>query len=118
MPKFKGLLSIGIDETSNSLAISAPAYLFDPVSKMIKDLDEAAAANNTVRMVKVAPGMSAAHLQEVLEGVLNPGSPHRASAPAKAGPSPTPAAKPATRSGTKSASHGAQPAGQSASGSP
>ena len=33
MPKFKGQLSIGIDELSNSLVVSAPAYLFDQVSQ-------------------------------------------------------------------------------------
>ncbi len=32
MPKFKGQLSIGVDELSNSLVISAPAYLFDQVA--------------------------------------------------------------------------------------
>ena len=43
-PKFKGLLSIGIDEISNSLMVSAPGYLFDHVTKMIKELDASGGA--------------------------------------------------------------------------
>ena len=38
-PKFKGLLSIGKDDTSNTLAVSAPASLFDQVSKRFVDLE-------------------------------------------------------------------------------
>ncbi len=114
VPKFKGLLSIGVDETSNSLAVSAPAYLFEPVTKMIRDLDEAAAANSTVRMVKVGQGMSAAHLQDVLDGVLNHGSSRRPSAPAKEGTLRPPAAKPGTKSGAKPAANGGQAAAQPA----
>ena len=57
-PKFKGLLSIGIDEVSNSLMVSAPAYLFDHVSRMIEGLDQAAAPDYTVRMVHVSRGIS------------------------------------------------------------
>jgi type II secretory pathway component GspD/PulD (secretin) len=72
-PKFKGLLSIGKDDTSNTLVVSAPASLFDQISKLIVDLDEAA-ADNTVRVVKVGRGISAARMQEVLNSVLNQGS--------------------------------------------
>ncbi len=71
VPKFKGLLSIGVDETSNSLVVSAPAFLFDHVSKMIQELDDAAANNNTVRVVKVGSGVSATRLHEILEAVSN-----------------------------------------------
>ena len=67
-PKFKGLLSIGVDEISNSLTISAPAYLFEHVTKLIKELDEAAVPDYTIRLVHV-PGMSAARLKEALNGV-------------------------------------------------
>ncbi len=70
-PKFKGLLSIGVDETSNSLMVSAPAYLFDHVAKMIKELDQAAAPDYTVRMVRVGPGLSANRVKEILDEVYN-----------------------------------------------
>lgn len=70
-PKFKGELSIGVDETSNTLAVSSPKYLFEQVRKMIEDLDQAAAPSQTVRVVQVGPGVSASQLQEVLGGLLN-----------------------------------------------
>jgi type II secretory pathway component GspD/PulD (secretin) len=69
-PKFKGLLSIGVDDLSNTLVVSAPAYFYDRVRQMIQDLDDAA-ADNTVRVVKVGPGISASRLQDVLDSVLN-----------------------------------------------
>jgi type II secretory pathway component GspD/PulD (secretin) len=67
-PKFKGLLSIGIDEISNSLMVSAPTYLFDHVSKMIKDLDDAAAPDYTVQVVRVH-GVSPDRLKELVDAV-------------------------------------------------
>jgi type II secretory pathway component GspD/PulD (secretin) len=92
-PKFQGLLSIGVDEASNVLAVSAPVYLFDPVSKLIKQLDESAAPNNAVRVVKVGPGISADRLRGVLESVINKNSSHGASAAKRpsrqTGPQPT-----------------------------
>ncbi len=69
-PKFKGLLSIGIDEVSNSLMVSAPGYLFDHVTKMIKELDAAAAPDYTVRMVRVNRGMSAQQMKGILDEVF------------------------------------------------
>ena len=68
-PKFKGLLSIGIDEVSNSLMVSAPAYLFDHVSRMIEGLDQAAAPDYTVQMVHVSRGMSARRMKDLLDQV-------------------------------------------------
>jgi hypothetical protein len=112
VPKFKGLLSIGVDETSNSLVVSAPAFLFDHVGKMIKELDEAAAANNAVRVVKVGRGVTAARLHEVLEALQGQGSSGGSSASAAPPPRQS-AAKP----GSKGAKAGAQPAGHSPGGS-
>ena len=68
-PKFKGLLSIGIDEISNSLTVSAPAYLFEHVNKVIKDLDEAAAPTYTVQMVHIRPGITAGRVKALLDEV-------------------------------------------------
>ena len=56
-PKFKGLLSIGVDESSNTLIVSAPAFLFDRVREMIEKLDRAA-GDNVVEVVKVGPGIT------------------------------------------------------------
>ena len=111
VPKFKGLLSIGVDETSNSLVVSAPAFLFDHVNKMIKELDEAAAANNAVRVVKVGRGVTAARLHEVLEALQSQGSSGGSSASAAPPPHQS-AAKPRS----KGAKAGAQPAGHSSGG--
>jgi type II secretory pathway component GspD/PulD (secretin) len=73
-PKFKGLLSVGLLNSSNALVVSAaPVSLFERVAGMIRDLDDAA-SDNTVRVVKVGRGISAARLQDVLDSVLNEGS--------------------------------------------
>jgi hypothetical protein len=74
VPRFKGLLSIGVDDASNTLVVSAPGFLFDPVRKMIMALDEAAAPETAVRVVKVGEGISAERLQTVLESVLGAGA--------------------------------------------
>jgi type II secretory pathway component GspD/PulD (secretin) len=79
MPKFKGQLSIGVDELSNSLAISAPAYLFDQVHKMVKDLDAAAAPTSTVRVVKLGQGVSGQQAQEAIANALGEGGSARKS---------------------------------------
>jgi hypothetical protein len=109
VPKFKGLLSIGVDETSNSLVVSAPAYLFDHVSEMIRLLDEAAKPDYTVQMVHVGGGMSAKHVQELLNEVysLKPASEKPAAAEKPAANS----AKPATRS-SRSSRRGARNSGE------
>jgi type II secretory pathway component GspD/PulD (secretin) len=73
-PRFKGELSIGIDETSNTLIVSAPKYLFADVSKMIQDLDTMAAPSHSVRVVRIGPGLSASQLQEMLDNLINPSS--------------------------------------------
>ena len=74
MPKFKGQLSIGIDELSNSLVVSAPAYLFDQVHKMIKDLDTAAAPTSTIKVVKLGQGVTSQQAREVLSDILGDGT--------------------------------------------
>jgi type II secretory pathway component GspD/PulD (secretin) len=53
MPKFKGLLSIGIDAPSNSLIVSAPEFLMRGLKQIIADLDAAARPSSTVQVVKV-----------------------------------------------------------------
>ncbi len=68
-PKFKGLLSIGIDEISNTLTVSAPAYLFEHVARLIGQLDEAAAPTYTVQMVHIRPGITAGRVKAILDEV-------------------------------------------------
>ena len=105
IPKFKGLLSIGVDEVSNTLAVSAPAYLFEHVTKMIRQLDEAAAPDYTVRVMKVGPGISADRLKSVLDDVYQNSSGKAPAAKAPPGAAPAkPAGKPdAKKNGTRAA---------------
>jgi type II secretory pathway component GspD/PulD (secretin) len=74
MPKFKGQLSIGIDELSNSLVVSAPAYLFEQVHKMINDLDQAAAPTSTIKVIKLGQGVSSQQAREALSDILGDGT--------------------------------------------
>src|SRR3972149_3113270 len=69
-PKFKGLLSIGVDDLSNSVVVSAPNFLFEQVVKMIKELDQAAAPTSTIKVVKLGQGVSGLRAQQVLSGLL------------------------------------------------
>jgi type II secretory pathway component GspD/PulD (secretin) len=69
-PKFKGLLSIGVDDLSNSLVVSAPVFLFDQVVQMIKELDEAAAPSSTIKVVKLGAGVSSDKTRAVLSALL------------------------------------------------
>jgi len=70
MPKFKGQLSIGVDEVSNTLVVSAPQYLLDEIEPMIRELDEAAKPLDAVQVVKMGRNVNAAHLQETLAKIL------------------------------------------------
>ncbi|MCX7428348.1 MAG: hypothetical protein NTW96_22300 [Planctomycetia bacterium] len=74
VPRFKGLLSIGVDEHSNTLIVSAPACLFTQVTEMIQKLDEAAKPVGDVRVVKVGNGVSAERLQQALSGISQEGT--------------------------------------------
>jgi type II secretory pathway component GspD/PulD (secretin) len=76
-PRFKGLLSIGVDETSNSLLVSAPAFLFDHVSHMIIELDKAAAPEYEVRVVRIGPSVSAERVKDLLDQVYNNKQPEK-----------------------------------------
>ncbi|MBN1588866.1 MAG: hypothetical protein JW888_05070, partial [Pirellulales bacterium] len=70
-PKFKGLLSIGIDELSNSLIVSAPAWFYGNVAKMIQRLDEMAKPTvATVSVVKLDQGVDAAKLRAALARII------------------------------------------------
>ena len=62
-------MSIGIDEISNSLVVSAPAYLFDEVTKMINDLDKSALPDYTVKLVPVGQGIGTIRMKELLDEV-------------------------------------------------
>jgi type II secretory pathway component GspD/PulD (secretin) len=52
IPQFKGLLSIGVEDNSNTVVVSAPAYLIDDVMTLIRDVDERS-SNHRVRVVQL-----------------------------------------------------------------
>jgi type II secretory pathway component GspD/PulD (secretin) len=74
-PNYKGLLSIGTDELSNTLILSAPAYLLEDVVKMVNDLDEAAKpVAEKVSVVKVGAGVNAEKIEEAVNRLYGSGS--------------------------------------------
>jgi type II secretory pathway component GspD/PulD (secretin) len=67
VPRFKGLLSIGIDKKTNQLVVSSPEFLMVNVQKMIEELDEAAKATlPVVQVIKVRPHVSGTMVREAL----------------------------------------------------
>ena len=90
MPTFKGLISIGVDELSNTLVVSAPEYLMESITKIVKELDEAAPAEREVLTVlKIGPGASAATIRSTLSRALSHGN-GRASGGRQPGQAPAP----------------------------
>ncbi|NMC19148.1 MAG: hypothetical protein GYA33_01900 [Thermogutta sp.] len=73
-PRFKGLLSIGVDDLSNTLLVSAPVYLMNDIRKLIQELDEAAEpVQDAVEVIKLGPGVSAESVRRSLGDLLGPG---------------------------------------------
>ncbi|MBN2477230.1 MAG: hypothetical protein JXB62_21660 [Pirellulales bacterium] len=86
--RWKGDLSIGVDELSNTLIVSAPEFLFRDVTELIQRLDEAARPVATVRVMKVGGAINASQLQQVLDEVLGQSSGRHAPAEKPPGPRP------------------------------
>jgi len=73
MPKkyqFKGAISVGVDEMSNTLLVSAVPQLMDEISQMVEYLDEAAIPSTTVQVLSTGHGVSAAQVQKTLARML------------------------------------------------
>ena len=95
IPRFKGMLSIGIDARSNGLAISAPQILLANVLEMVDRLDQAAKPTRAVvRIMKLRQPGSAA----LVERALTPQA-GRAAAPAESAAKSESAAGAATPNG-------------------
>lgn len=68
---FKGKVSIGVDELSNTLLVSAQGEtLMHNIGEMIRELDEAAKPLSTVSVVELSGRSNAQRIREVLKGVL------------------------------------------------
>ncbi len=68
-PRFKGLLSIGVDNISNTLILSAPAWLFDQVKEMIQKLDRAALSTASMKLVRIGENINPKDLEMLLKAV-------------------------------------------------
>lgn len=64
--KFKGLLSIGVDEISNTIVVSSASGLMDAITELIEVLDLAAKPETTVRVLSINPAISPSFLRERL----------------------------------------------------
>jgi type II secretory pathway component GspD/PulD (secretin) len=73
-PRFQGLLSIGVDKVSNTLVVSAPPYLMKEVSKLIRELDEAAQPAEAVSVVKIGPGVSSQSIEAAVSKLMGNGA--------------------------------------------
>jgi hypothetical protein len=95
------MLSIGIDERANGLAISAPQILLADVLEMVDRLDQAAKPTRAVvRIMKLRQPGSAAHIERAL-GPAKPaaGAPNAESAAASPSTSTAPPSNPAAQRG-------------------
>jgi type II secretory pathway component GspD/PulD (secretin) len=74
LARFKGLLSIGLDEVSNGLVVSAPEALLENVEATIATLDEAARASTPrVQVLRVDRSVDTADLQKrLLKAIAKP----------------------------------------------
>ncbi|MFO0976415.1 MAG: secretin N-terminal domain-containing protein [Planctomycetaceae bacterium] len=77
--RFKGLLSIGIDDTSNTLIISSAGSLMETVTELVEALDEAADTSSVVQVMKVDKSVDVKLIEErlrkLMESQLSPKSP-------------------------------------------
>lgn len=75
--KFKGLLSIGVDETANILIISATEGLLYNVAQIVEQLDMAAQPNSSFKVVPVNSRVNLKDLQKKLQNMLAPKPPQQ-----------------------------------------
>lgn len=68
VPRFKGMLSVGVDERANGVVVSAPQIILTEVLKMVDDLDRSARPSRpVVRIMRVkSPGVA----NEVRQAVM------------------------------------------------
>ncbi|MCH8840214.1 MAG: hypothetical protein IH831_05970 [Planctomycetes bacterium] len=68
--EFAGVLSVGVDEVSNSLVVCARAELMDSIVETIQALDEAAKPKTVVRTYEMSGLVDADDLQKALSAAL------------------------------------------------
>ncbi len=74
IPRFKGLLSVGVNAKTNSIVISAPQFLLDDVKKMVAELDSAAMPDRPVAQVRRVNGglVNDPKMRAILTNVADP----------------------------------------------
>ena len=75
--RFKGLLSIGIDESSNTLIVSSAGTLMETIGEMIDALDKAADSSSVVQVIKVDRSVDLALIQERLRELMKTSQPQQ-----------------------------------------
>ena len=71
--RFKGLLSIGVDEVSNSLVVSSASGLMDEIALLIETLDEAAKPTTKFEVMQLNSSLDAATAHEKISSLLGAG---------------------------------------------
>ncbi len=67
---FEGALSLGPDDVSGVLIVSAQTVIFDDIVRMVQELDEQAAPKTTVQVFRVGGSISAEALQKALNNTV------------------------------------------------
>jgi type II secretory pathway component GspD/PulD (secretin) len=84
--KFKGLLSVGVDETSNTLIVSCPENLMQSVRQIVLYLDTAALpVAQTMQVLRIDRAIDAASLQKKLADMLKKQTPQKEQQPQQPG---------------------------------
>jgi hypothetical protein len=86
---FEGALSIGVDEISNTLIISAEENIMEDVKRIVHELDQKAKPNSVVQVHKLRGSLKGAQLKTALAAALSQpwpgGKPTQAAAPENRG---------------------------------
>jgi len=86
---FEGVLSIGVDNVSNSLIISARQGVLEDIEDTVRLLDQAAAPNTMVHIHRIGGGLSAPEMQKMLKDSFGQpwsgGKPQQAAAKSRGG---------------------------------
>lgn len=69
--RFDGVLSLGVDEVSNTIIVSSQVQVMPGIALMIESLDIAAKPKTTIQVRSLGPGLKAKALRKLLAKTLN-----------------------------------------------
>ncbi len=64
------MVSLGVDDISNTIIVSAPESLLENISELIEQLDRAARPTNSVQVVKLDSKINSTELQKRLQKIF------------------------------------------------